>query len=120
MARLPSLRRWIWSDGAFGGSIGLRWPADLGPLPPHVLGHIGYAVVPWQRRRGLATRALGEMLDEARRIGLREVDLTTDPDNLASQKVVLAHGGRFVGAFEKPAAYGRAPGWRYRIDLAAR
>lgn len=117
--RLPSLRRWMWDEGRFCGSIGLRWPGDLGALPPYVPGHIGYAVVPWERRRGLATRALGEMLHEARRIGLDHVELTTDPDNLASQRVVLRNGGRFIEAFVKPAAQKGALGWRYRIELGA-
>src|SRR5690349_11753984 len=45
--RLPSLTRWIWDTqaDAFAGSINLRWPKSKGALPPHVLGHIGYAVV---------------------------------------------------------------------------
>jgi predicted acetyltransferase len=64
--RLPGFRRWIW-DGAFCGSIGFRWQPGTPALPPHVLGHIGYAVVQWKRGRGCATRALAPMLVEARR-----------------------------------------------------
>ncbi|RUV21366.1 GNAT family N-acetyltransferase, partial [Mesorhizobium sp. M1A.F.Ca.IN.022.04.1.1] len=40
--RLPGFRRWIW-DGEAAGSIGLRWQKGTSALPPHVLGHIGYA-----------------------------------------------------------------------------
>jgi predicted acetyltransferase len=40
-------------DGEFCGSIGLRWLPGTEELPPHCLGHIGYAVVPWKRRLGL-------------------------------------------------------------------
>lgn len=115
--RLPGIRRWIWDDGQFCGSIGLRWPADFGPLPSHVLGHIGYAVVPWHRNRGLATRALALMLVEARRRGLRSVELTTDPDNLPSQKVITANAGVLLRSFVKDAAFGGAEGLLYRIDL---
>lgn len=119
--RVPSLRRWMWlpgSDGGrFVGSIGLRWTKDGAPLPPHVLGHIGYAVVPWQQRRGIATRALALMLPLARERGLTHVEITTDPDNLGSQKVILANGGVLVATFDKGAAYGHAPGLRYRIEL---
>lgn len=39
------------------------------------------------------------------------------PGNLASQKVVLANGGRLVGRFFEDAAYGGAESLRYRIDL---
>ena len=38
VARLPGFRRWMW-DGAFCGSISLRWQPGTSELPPHVLGH---------------------------------------------------------------------------------
>ena len=116
VARLPGLRLWLW-DGEFCGSIGLRWPAGGGAMPPHVLGHIGYAVVPWKQRRGYATRALALLLPEARAEGLAWVDVTTDPDNIASQRVITANGGVLIARFARPSAYGGTPGWRYRIAL---
>ncbi|MFI4998402.1 MAG: GNAT family N-acetyltransferase [Reyranellales bacterium] len=114
--RLPGYRRWIW-DGEFCGSIGFRWQPGTSALPSHVLGHIGYAVVPWKRQRGYATRALGLLLVEARREGLNHVDLTTDPDNLPSQKVILANGGVLVKRFAKDAAYGSEESLLFRIPL---
>ena len=115
--RLPGYRRWIW-DGDFGGMIGVRWQPGTAELPPHVLGHIGYAVVPWKRRRGLATAALRELLPELRGLGLPYVDLTTDVDNVASQKVITSNGGVLVERFTKPAAYGPdSPALRWRISL---
>jgi predicted acetyltransferase len=116
IARLPGFRRWLW-DGEFCGSIGLRWPRGGGPLPAQVLGHIGYAVVPWKQRRGYATRALALILDDARAEGLPHVEITTDPDNLASQRVIVANGGVLAERFVKHAAYGHVDGLRFRIDL---
>ena len=116
--RLPGFIRWIW-DGEFCGSIGFRWQPGTPSLPAHVLGHIGYAVVPWKRERGYATKALALMLEEARAEGLPYVELTADPDNPASQKVIVANGGVLVERFQKPAQYGLGQeGLRYRIMLS--
>ena len=112
--RLPGFTRWIW-DGDFCGAIGFRWRAGTAELPPHVLGHIGYAVVPWKQGRGYATRALALMLVEAWDLGLPHVDLTTNPANLASQKVITANGGALLGPFVKPASMGGGEGLRFRI-----
>lgn len=120
VARLPGLKRWMWQggpDGEFCGAIGLRWQRGTAELPPHCLGHIGYSVVPWKRRLGHATRALAQMLPIARAEGLPFVELTTDPDNLASQRVIESNGGRLVEHFAKPASFGGVAGLRYRIDL---
>ncbi|HTC52143.1 MAG TPA: GNAT family N-acetyltransferase [Steroidobacteraceae bacterium] len=112
--RLPGFRRWLW-DGEFAGSIGLRWQPGTHALPPHCLGHIGFTVVPWKRRKGYATAALKLMLPQARAAGLEFVELTTDPDNLASQRVIVACGGALLETFIKPAQFGGQPGLRYRV-----
>jgi predicted acetyltransferase len=114
--RLPGFRRWLW-DEMFCGSIGFRWQHGTSELPAHVLGHIGYSVVSWKRGQDCAKRALGLLLPEARDRGLSYVELTTDPDNPASQAVILANGGVLVERFRKPAAYGDTEGLRFRITL---
>lgn len=121
VARIPGRVFWIWDDAAdaFCGSLGLRWQVGTPALPPHCLGHVGYAVVPWQRNRGHATAALRAVLPHARsEAGLPYVEVTTDPDNLASRKVIERAGGVLFERFTKPAAFAAAPGLRYRIDLA--
>lgn len=115
--RLPSYRRWMWDDG-FCGNVNFRWQSGTSALPAHVLGHLGYSVVPWRQRRGYATRALALILPEARRLGLAWVDLTTDPDNIASQKVITANGGRLVERFTHLPAHGSGEGLLFRIPLA--
>jgi len=57
-------------------------------------GHIGYAVRPSRRREGIATRALGLVLDDARRLGLDRVLLTCDDDNEASARTIERCGGQ--------------------------
>ncbi|MEO1153435.1 MAG: GNAT family N-acetyltransferase [Pseudomonadota bacterium] len=114
--RLPSFRRWIMRDG-FAGSIGLRWQPGTEDLPPTCLGHIGYAVVPWRRREGLASTALIALLPDARAVGLRHVDLTTDHDNPASIRVIEKAGGLFVGDITAPPQLGGGSHLLFRIVL---
>jgi predicted acetyltransferase len=106
VARLPSIVRWIW-DGDVSGAIGFRWQAGTAELPPYVLGHIGFSVVPWKRGNGYAKQALNLMLGEARLQGLSYVELTVDPENIASQRVIAACSGVLVERFKKTAAYGK-------------
>ena len=116
VARLPSIRRWIWVDG-FCGTIGLRWQKGTSDLPDTALGHVGYAVVPWRRNEGLATAALIEIKPVARSIGLSQMDVTVDPENLASRRVIEKAGGVFIQEFERPAGQGGGLDHLYRIQL---
>jgi predicted acetyltransferase len=115
-ARLPGFRLWLW-DTEFCGSIGLRWQPGTSELPAHVLGHIGYAVVPWKEGRGYAKLALKLMLEHARGEGLQYAEITTDPDNVASRRVIEVNGGVLVERFQRPAQYGGTDALRFRIAL---
>ena len=115
LPRLPGYRLWVW-DGEFCGSVGFRWQPGTSSLPEYVLGHVGYAIVPWKRGHGYATRALALLLPQAWSRGLTHIELTTQPDNTPSQKVILNNGGQLVGRFRKPEAYGGGESLRYRID----
>jgi len=88
VARLPGFTRWLW-DG----------------------------VVPWKQGRGYATLALRQLLPAAAAQGLRYVEITTDPENIASQRVIVANGGTLIERFMKPKQHGGSPGLRYRIAL---
>lgn len=58
-------------------------------------GHIGYDVRPTARRRGHATAMLREALPFARSLGIDEVLVTCDDDNVGSRRVIENNGGRF-------------------------
>lgn len=115
--RLPGFSRWMW-DGDFCGSINLRWQAGTTELPAHCPGHIGYAVVPWKTGLGYAKAAVALLLPEAKAVGLPFIEVTTDPDNIASQRVILANGGVLLEQYTKPHQFGSSPGLRYRILVA--
>ncbi|MER5267690.1 GNAT family N-acetyltransferase [Actinosynnema sp. NPDC002837] len=89
-----SVCRWIVEDGHVLGGIALRLTPD-----DHVrtFGHIGYGIRPSARRRGLATWALGRMLDEARSLTLHRVLLVCEDTNTASAKTIERNGGIYDG-----------------------
>lgn len=116
VAKLPGYRRWIW-DGEFCGSIALRWQRGTNELPDYCLGHIGYSVVPWKSGKGYATQALRSLLLDAPCEGLAYVEITTSPDNLASQRVIQANGGLLIEEFIKLPELGGTPELRFRITI---
>ncbi len=99
--RLPGPIFWIW-DGGFCGALNLRYQEGSLDLPPHVSGHVGYAVVPWKRRQGIATQALRLILPVAAERGLAKVLVTCDEDNAASQRVIERVGGIASGRAPAP------------------
>ncbi|HYF08545.1 MAG TPA: GNAT family N-acetyltransferase [Acetobacteraceae bacterium] len=114
--RLPGFTRFILGDG-FCGVIHFRWQTGSTDLPPHVMGHVGYLVAPWRQRQGHARRALGLLLREVTPLGLPWVELTTDPDNRASIRVIEANGGVLAERFTKPPMHGGTEALRFRVAL---
>ena len=91
-------------DGVVVGGIGFHGP------PRDGLVEVGYGVVPGVRGQGVATAALRLLLDVATGLdGVRRVCGRTNPDNVASQKVMEAVGMNMVG---KDPEF-----WHYEMDL---
>ncbi|MBB5833922.1 GNAT family N-acetyltransferase [Kribbella italica] len=89
--RVPAAYWWIVDDGKYAGAITLRYRLNDKLLDGG--GHIGYGVRPSARRRGLASWALGAVLDRARERGLERVLVTCDDDNAPSACTIERHGG---------------------------
>lgn len=102
--------RWLVAGERVLGGIALRQGSD-----DYVLwaGHLGYGIRPSARRRGLATWAVGRMLDEARQNGLDRLLAVCAVDNVASVNTIQRCGGVFEGT--RDTKFG--PARRYWFEL---
>ncbi|MFG2058692.1 GNAT family N-acetyltransferase [Micromonospora sp. NPDC048930] len=92
------------------GAVGLS-----NPVPARRQLEIGYWVAPWARGRGVATAATRALAEAAFAAGTARLELLTDQENTASQRVALAAGFRPEGV-RRSAGTARDGG---RYDLAA-
>jgi len=92
------------------GGIGLSQP-----VPARGQWEIGYWVAPWARGRGVATAATRALAERVFAAGCARLELLTDQENTASQRVALAAGFRHEGV-RRAANPGRDGG---RKDLVA-
>lgn len=83
--------RWIVEDGSVLGGIAIGHQLDEFRL--HARGQVGYGVTPSARGGGVATWALGQMLNEMRDVGLARVLAVCADDNVASAKTIERCGG---------------------------
>lgn len=97
--RLAHVRFWIFDDGEYCGEVNLRWQPGTSTLPPYCDGHVGYAVVPWKRRQGIASTALRHLAAMAPTFGLEWLDIAMSADNLASRRVSEAAGAKLIGEY---------------------
>ena len=81
---------WITEGDHVLGGIALRHAGH--PLLPRA-GHIGYGIRPSARGRGLATWAVGRIVEEARMLGMNQVLAVCESSNTASARVLERQGG---------------------------
>lgn len=56
-------------------------------------GHIGFGVRPSARRHGYATEVLKQTVAQARKLGIGDVLVTCDRENMGSAKAIMSNGG---------------------------
>jgi predicted acetyltransferase len=115
--RLPFHVFWMW-DGEFCGHASLRFQRGTEELPADVVGHIGYAVVPWKRGRGYAAKTVALLLPIAHTEGLARVMIACDEDNEASKRVILKCAGRLASRGPHPHIPGKTL-LTFRVDTRA-
>ncbi len=62
-------------------------------------GHIGYSISPSERGNGYAKFMLKEALKSARNLGISDILITANEDNIASNAVILSAGGELENTF---------------------
>jgi predicted acetyltransferase len=80
-------------DGEFVGRVSIRF--TLNDFLALRGGHVGYAVVPAQRRKGYASEILRQALVILRAEGIKRVLVTCDEVNVGSASVIEGCGGIF-------------------------
>ncbi len=80
-------------EGEFVGRVSIRFL--LNDFLAERGGHVGYAVVPAQRRRGYASEILRQALEILRAEGIERVLVTCDEVNVGSVAVIERCGGVF-------------------------
>ena len=89
---IPLTHYWLVADHThILGNSQLRH--NLTPALERYGGHIGYAIHPHERGKGYGTLILALTLEKARSLGLRQVLVTCDADNLTSARVITHNGG---------------------------
>lgn len=78
-------------EGALAGDVGIGWSADGRRVT------IGYTLAPELHGRGLATEAVEAVVDRLLAEGVRRIDATLDPANIASMRLLEGLGFEYEG-----------------------
>lgn len=105
---------WMTDGPEVVGFIALRH--ELNAFLADIGGHIGYSVRPSRRALGHASSAVALTLERARELGLDQVMLSCDDDNVASARVIEGAGGVLADVRDR-AEHGHPLLRRYWITL---
>lgn len=88
---VPASTLWAVEGGRWLGRVSMRH--ELNQRLLRFMGHIGYAVRPSARRRGVATALMRAGLDRLVEVGVVRVLVVCDDDNVASRRIIESAGG---------------------------
>lgn len=88
----PATLFWLIGDGnVYIGDVDVRH--CLNDSLKRFGGHIGYKIRPSFRRRGYGALICRLGIEQARRLGVGDILITCDEDNIGSYKIIEANGG---------------------------
>ncbi len=87
-------------DGTIVGRLSLRH--TLNEFLARIGGHIGYGVIPYQRRQGYATEMFRQVIPHCRLLGIENALISCDEENIASRKVIESFGANFSDTVQCP------------------
>ena len=89
---VPETTYWLIVNGdVYAGELGIRH--HLNESLKRFGGHIGYKVRPTMRRMGYGKLMCQWGIQKARKLGITDILITCDDDNIGSQKIIEANGG---------------------------
>jgi len=89
---VPSSHYFLVDDNSrIVGMVDIRH--ELNEFLRNIGGHIGYGIRPSKRKKGYATLLLKEALEKCKELGMHQVLVTCDEDNIGSAKVIVNNGG---------------------------
>lgn len=88
---VPETVLWLIDNGEFVGKINIRHKLTEGLMK--LGGHMGYDIRPSKRGKGYGKKMLELALQEAKKLGIENVLITCNFDNIPSKKVIEANGG---------------------------
>ena len=90
--RVPQTTFVLFVDGIPVGTGSVRH--FLTDALKEVGGHIGYCISPKYRQKGYGKEILKRLIVEAKKIGIQDILVTTNLNNYASQRIIIANGGK--------------------------
>lgn len=100
---VPHTTFWLVDGDKFIGRIDIRH--ELNEWLKNEGGHIGYDIRPSERKKGYGTKILQKGIEKAKELGLNNVLITCDIDNIPSNKVIQKNGGELQDSFKTKNRY---------------
>ena len=91
---VPQTSYWLYDDDKVIGYGRIRH--YLNDKLIETSGHIGYAIRSTERGKGYGDRILSLLLEECKKLNISRVQIGTNSDNVASNKIILKHSGVLI------------------------